>query len=113
MDFINDNEILKALGSSKLIRQPRWDFFAPFNSTGRVKWIDPTSNARIDPTTQQLIGETCTCRYASTSAPVLNAVQGSDPTAGLVSLGKSLRWRKISAMRAFSGPMIEPTKWSG
>ena len=26
------------------------------------------SNARIDPTTQQLIGETCTCRYSSTSA---------------------------------------------
>ena len=26
------------------------------------------SNVRIDPTTQQLISETCTCRYASTSA---------------------------------------------
>ena len=26
------------------------------------------TDARIDPTAQQLIGETCTCRYASTSA---------------------------------------------
>ena len=35
MNFINDNEILKPIGSSKLIRHPRWDFSAPVNSTGR------------------------------------------------------------------------------
>ena len=69
----------KPIGSSKLIRHPRWDFFAPVNSTGRgVPHPRPPvayncclfypSNARIDPPTQQLIGETCTCRYASTSA---------------------------------------------
>ena len=73
----------KPIGSSKLIWHPRWDFFAPVNSTGRGVQPGPTpvhrlptiavsvfflSNARIDKTIQQLIGKTCTCRYASTSA---------------------------------------------
>ena len=55
-----------------LIRHPIWDFFAPVKSTGRG--VPPThvhqsptiiavsvfypSNARINPITQQLIGET-------------------------------------------------------
>ena len=71
----------KPIGSSKLIRHPRWDFFAPVNSTGLGVPPPPSTgrptitvsvfyprNASIDPTTQQQIGETCTCRYASTSA---------------------------------------------
>ena len=57
----------KPIGSSKLIRHPRWDFLAPVNSTGSptiaVSVFFP-SNAKIDPTTQQLIGETCSFRYA-------------------------------------------------
>ena len=56
-------------------------FFAPVNSTGRGV-PPPLSTGRLqllcqcsfhahertDPTTQKLIGNTCTCRYASTSA---------------------------------------------
>ena len=52
----------KHIGSSKLIRYPSWDFFAPVNSTGRGVIPPPVaynccvsvfpSNARIDPTTQ-------------------------------------------------------------
>ena len=38
-----------------------------YNCYNCCQVVDP-SNARIDPTTQQLICEICTCRYASTSA---------------------------------------------
>ena len=54
---MNDNEILKKLittkfwkpiGSSKLTRHPRWDFFAPVNSTGRgVPPLPSTSRLQL------------------------------------------------------------------
>ena len=72
----------KPIGSSKLIRHPRWDIFSPVNctghgvppppSTGRLKLLCQCfypSNARIDPTTQELFGEICTCRYTPAPRP--------------------------------------------
>ena len=55
----------------------RWLHFNPPSHRGR-------SNEMIDPTTQQLIGETCTCRYSTTSAtgwlihPGLSLLEGWD-----------------------------------
>ena len=68
--------------SSKLIRHPRWDFFAPVNSTGLGVPPPPSTgrlqllcqcffqaHARIDPKTQQLIGDICTGRYTLAPRP--------------------------------------------
>ena len=71
----------KPIGSSKIIRHPRWDFLHQLTVQGVVSShprppvaynccvsVFIQANARIDPATQQLIGETCTCRHTSTSA---------------------------------------------
>ena len=71
------------------------------------------SNARIDPTTQQLMGETCTCRYASrltwladNPVEVLNEhlsllVELYVPTKVIRVRNKDKPWFDIQCMAAF------------
>ena len=69
----------KPISSWKLIRHSRWDFLHQLTVQVVVSprltvaynccvSVLPT-NARIDPTTQQLIDETCTCRYSIAPRP--------------------------------------------